>query len=55
MREGAVVTVLVREDNETFEVPAELETELDESLAEAARGETIPADEVIARLRRKTS
>ena len=50
--EGAVVTILVREADETFEVPPELEAELRESIAEADRGETIPADELIERLRR---
>lgn len=50
--EGAVVTVLAREASERFEVPVELEPELLASLAEAERGETIPADEVLARLRR---
>ena len=50
--DGTVVTILARDADETFEVPPELETELQESLAEAARGETISADEVIERLRR---
>jgi hypothetical protein len=50
--EGAAVTILAREANETFEVPPELEAELSESMAEADRGETISADELIERLRR---
>jgi hypothetical protein len=50
--EGAVVTILVREADELFEVPPELEAELLESIAEADRGETISADELIERLRR---
>ena len=50
--EGAVVTILVREADETFEVPPELGAELSESIAEADRGETFPADELIERLRR---
>jgi hypothetical protein len=50
--EGAAVTILAREANETFEVPPELEAELLESMAEADRGETISADELIERLRR---
>jgi hypothetical protein len=50
--EGAVVTILVREADETFEVPFELEPELLASLAHAARGETISAQEVLERLRR---
>lgn len=50
--EGATVTLLVREAEETFEVPPELEAELLESIAEADRGETISAAEMIERLRR---
>jgi hypothetical protein len=50
--EGAVVTILVRDTDETFEVPPELEAELLESMAEADRGETISAAELIERLRR---
>ena len=50
--EGAVVTILAREADETFEVPTELEAELLESIAQAERGETIPAAEVLERLRR---
>jgi hypothetical protein len=49
--EGTVVTILAREADETFEVPPELEAELSESIAEADRGETISADELIERLR----
>jgi len=49
--EGTVVTVLARESDETFEVPPELEAELLESIAQAERGETISADELIERLR----
>lgn len=50
--EGAIVTVLTMDDTETFEVPADLEAELAESLAQAARGETLPVNEALARLRR---
>ena len=50
--EGAVVTILAREADETFEVPPELEAALQESIAQADRGETISADELIERLRR---
>jgi len=50
--EGAVVTILARETDETFEVPADLEPELLASIAEADRGETLSADELIERLRR---
>ena len=50
--EGMVVTVLARQSEDTFEVPADLEAELIESLAEADRGETVTADELLQRLRR---
>lgn len=50
--EGAVVTVLAREADESFEVPPELEAKLLESIAQADRGETISADELLERLRR---
>ena len=49
--EGLVVTVLAREEAETFEVPAELEPELFESLAPASRGETVATDVALQRLR----
>lgn len=52
--EGAVVTILTTDEPETFEIPAELEAELAESLAQAGRGETMPVSEAIARLRRLT-
>ena len=52
--EGMVVTILVREAQETFEVPPELEAELLDSIAEADRGDTISADELLQRLRRIT-
>jgi hypothetical protein len=49
--EGTVVTVLAPEGDGTFIVPPELEQELDESLAQSIRGETIPVAEVLNRLR----
>jgi len=50
--EGTIVTILAREADETFEVPPELEAELLESIAQAERGETISAEEMLERLRR---
>ena len=50
--EGTIVTILARESDETFEVPAELESELQASIEEADRGETITAAELFERLRR---
>lgn len=52
--EGSVVTVLAR-DEQTFEVPVELEDELLASMAEADRGETVSADEVLRRLRSRAA
>ena len=52
--EGKVVTILSRETQEAFEVPPEIEAELLESIAEADRGDTISADELLQRLRRIT-
>lgn len=49
--EGAVVTVLAREGDETFELDPALEAELLESMAEADRGQTVPADKVLRALR----
>lgn len=50
--DGTVVTILAREMDETFEVPPELEAELLASIAEADRGETISAAELLERLQR---
>ena len=50
--DGTIVTILARESDETFEVPTELESELQASLEEANRGETISAAELFERLRR---
>jgi hypothetical protein len=52
--EGTVVTILSRETDETFVVPAELEAELVESIAQADRGETLSADQALRRLRRSS-
>lgn len=49
--EGALVTVLAREADETFEIDAAAEAELLLSLAEADRGELIPAADVLQKLR----
>ena len=50
--EGTIVTILARDADETFEVPPDLEAELLESIAQADRGETISAEELLERLRR---
>ena len=50
--EGTIVAILARDSDETFDVPADLEAELQASIAEADRGDTITAEELLARLRR---
>ena len=45
--EGADVTLLAHEPEETFEVTPELKAVLLESIAQCERGETISADELI--------
>jgi len=49
--DGAIVTVLAREVDETFELDATAEGELLLSLAEADRGELIPAEDVLRTFR----
>ena len=49
--DGAVVTVLAREADETFELDAAAEAELLESIAEGDRGDTVSAEEVLRALR----
>lgn len=51
--EGASVTVLFPEDGETFEADAETEKMLLESIAQCERGQTLPFESVVERLRRK--
>ena len=49
--EGAEVTLLALDGEETFVVDAELEAVLLESIAQGERGETIPAEELLRELR----
>lgn len=51
--EGTSVTVLARDDEGGFNLTPEEEAELLLSIAEADRGETIPAEEVLAKLARR--
>ena len=51
LRDGSIVTVLARDDDETFELDSAAERELLESIAEADRGDTVPADQVLRALR----
>lgn len=49
--EGAEVTLLTLDGEETFEVDAELEAVLLESIAQADRGETISAEALLREMR----
>ena len=49
--EGTEVTVLTRDSEETFEVDAELEAVLLESIAQGQRGERISAEELLREMR----
>ena len=51
--EGAAVTVLFREDDETFEADEETERMLLESIAQCERGQTVPLERVLEGLRRR--
>lgn len=51
--EGSSVTVLARDDEGGFTLTPEEEAELLLSIAEADHGETIPAEEVLAKLARR--
>ena len=49
--EGADVLLLALDGEETFEVDAELEAILLESIAQGERGETIPAEDLLREMR----
>jgi len=49
--DGSIVTVLARDVDESFELDAAAEAELLLSLAEADRGELIPAEDVLRTFR----
>ena len=51
--EGSTVTVVARDDDETFDVSDEEAAELLESIAQADRGDVVPAAKVLDRLRRR--
>jgi hypothetical protein len=52
LAEGSTVSVLVREEGETFELTADEEAELLESIAKIDRGDFITGDELLKRLDR---
>lgn len=51
LQEGAVVTVLSREGDETFELTQQQEAELLQTIEEAERGDTISAEQCLDPLR----
>lgn len=53
LEEGASVTVLARDDAGGLDLTPEEEAELLLSIAEADRGETVSAEEVLAKLARR--
>ena len=53
LAEGTSVTVLARDDDGVFDLTPEQEAELLLSIAEADRGDTVPAEEVLAKLARR--
>ena len=53
LQAGASVTVLTRDDEGGFDLTREEEAELLLSIAEADRGETVSAEEVLAKLARR--
>lgn len=52
LAEGTKVTVVLREEEESFDLTPEEEAELLASISEIERGEHISADELLERLRR---
>ena len=52
LAEGSVVTVVAREENETFEVSPEEERALLEAIAQADRGQVLSWEELREQLRR---
>lgn len=51
--EGSVVTVLAQEVQPSVKLPAHLQAELEDALAEADREEGITADELFAKLKQR--
>jgi hypothetical protein len=49
--EGATVTVLARDDDESFEASSELESALLQAIDEVERGDSVSGESLLARLR----
>ena len=50
--DGTAVTVLARDEDETFEVSPKQESELLAAIAEADRGELVTAEQILKNIRR---
>ena len=51
LREGATVTVLARDGDETFEADPEIEKVLLEAIAQCERGHALPMSQIVRELR----
>jgi hypothetical protein len=52
LAEGSIVTVVLRDDKEAFDLTPEEEEELLESIAQIERGEFVTGEQLLERLRR---
>ena len=52
LAEGSTVTVVLRDDDEAFDLTPEEEEELLESIAQIERGEFVTGEQLLERLRR---
>ena len=52
LAEGTTVTVVLRDDEEAFDLTSEEEEELLESIAQIERGEFVTGEQLLERLRR---
>jgi hypothetical protein len=52
LAEGSTVTVILRDDEEAFDLTPEEEEELLESIAQIERGEYVSGEQLLKRLRR---
>jgi hypothetical protein len=55
LAEGTRVTILVDDEDEEFFLTPDMQRELDRSIAQAERGETITAEQLLDELRARTT
>ena len=51
--EGTAVTVIARDEDESFEADAATEQMLREAIAQCERGQTVPVEQVLSELRNR--